>query len=413
MSAITREELLDWDQNDPLAVMRAQFRIPVNTIYLDGNSLGPLPQRTSERVTKVVEEEWGEDLIRSWNKHGWIELPLRCGEKIAELIGAAPGEVVVADSTSVNLFKLLAAALRLRPERKVILSDRGNFPTDLYVAQGLIELLDKGHELKLVEPEEVAEAIDESVALVMLTQTDYRTGRIHAMNDITAKAHTAGALMLWDLAHSAGAFPVDLRAANADFAVGCGYKYLNGGPGAPAFLFVAERLQDQVRPPLSGWMGHEAPFLFDRDYRPADGIARNLCGTPAILSMSALDAGLDVIRSAGMTEIRKKSLRMTSLFIDLVETRCANFGFQLFTPRNPEMRGSQVSFSHENGYPIMAALIERGVIGDFRAPDILRFGFTPLYLRYGDIWDAVETLHDIMASRSWDQPKYHKRLAVT
>ena len=413
MTNMTREDVLNWDGEDPLAALRSQFQLSGNIIYLDGNSLGPLPRRTSARITKVVEEEWGEDLIRSWNKHGWIDLPQRCGKKIAELIGAAPEEVVVADSTSVNLFKLLAAALRLRPERRVILSDKGNFPTDLYVAQGLIELLDKGHELKLVEPEEVADSIDESVALVMLTQTDYRSGRIHDMQDITAKAHAAGALMLWDLEHSAGAFPVDLREANADFAVGCGYKYLNGGPGAPAFLFVAERLQDQVRPPLSGWMGHEAPFLFDRDYRPAEGIARNLCGTPAILSMSALDAGLDVIRSAGMAEIRRKSVRMTDLFIHLMESRCADFGFELFSPRDPEERGSQVSFSHAHGYPIMAALIERGVIGDFRAPNILRFGFTPLYLRYSDVWDAVEILREIMTDRSWDQPKFHKRLAVT
>lgn len=413
MSAVTREDLLAWDENDPLAPMRAQFRIPANTIYLDGNSLGAMPRTTPERVSKAVEEEWGEDLIRSWNKHGWIELPQRCGAKIADLIGAAANEVVVADSTSVNLFKLLAAALRMRPERKVILSDKGNFPTDLYVAQGLIDLLDKGHELRLVEPEEVFETIDNSVALVMLTQTDYRSGRLHDMSQITAQAHAAGALMLWDLAHSAGAFPVDLRGANADFAVGCGYKYLNGGPGAPAFLFVAERLQDQVRPPLSGWMGHEAPFLFDREYRPADGISRNLCGTPAILSMTALDAGLDIMQKAGMTAIREKSVRMTELFIDLVETHCADCGFELYGPRDPEIRGSQVSFRHAHGYPIMAALIDRGVIGDFRAPDILRFGFTPLYLRYGDIWDAVQILRDIITDKSWDQPKFHKRQAVT
>lgn len=413
MSAVTREDLLAWDQSDPLAPMRAQFHIPADTIYLDGNSLGPMPRTTPGRVSKAVEEEWGEDLIRSWNKHGWIELPQRCGAKIADLVGAAANEVVVADSTSVNLFKLLASALRLRPERKVILSDKGNFPTDLYVAQGLIELLDKGHELRLVEPEEVLEAIDDSVAVAMITQTDYRSGRRHIMAEITAKAHAAGALMLWDLAHSAGAFPVDLRGADADFAVGCGYKYLNGGPGAPAFLFVAERLQDQVRPPLSGWMGHEAPFQFDRDYRPAQGISRNLCGTPAVLSMTALDAGLDIMKKAGMPAIREKSVRMTELFISLVETHCADVGFELFGPRDPEMRGSQVSFRHAQGYPIMAALIDRGVIGDFRAPDILRFGFTPLYLRYGDIWDAVEILRDIMTHKSWDHPKFHKRQAVT
>ncbi|TQV80743.1 kynureninase [Denitrobaculum tricleocarpae] len=413
MSVVTREDLLEWDRNDPLGPMRAQFRIPAGTIYLDGNSLGPMPRTTPERVAKAVEEEWGEDLIRSWNKHGWIELPQRCGAKIADLIGAAAHEVVVADSTSVNLFKLLAAALRLRPDRRVILSDTGNFPTDLYVAQGLIELLDKGHELRLVEPEKALEAIDDSVALVMLTQTDYRSGRRHNMAEITSKAHGVGALVLWDLAHSAGAFPVDLRGAKADFAVGCGYKYLNGGPGAPAFLFVAEQHQNQVRPPLSGWMGHEAPFQFDRDYRPAAGISRNLCGTPAILSMTALDAGLDILQKAGMTAIREKSVRMTELFIELMETHCADFGFELFSPRDPEIRGSQVSFRHQQGYPIMAALIEQDVIGDFRAPDILRFGFTPLYLRYGDIWDAVQILRDIMTEGSWDQPKFHKRQAVT
>lgn len=413
MNPVTREDLLEWDRSDPLGPMRAEFHIPEDTIYLDGNSLGPMPRKAPERVASAVEEEWGEDLIRSWNKHGWIELPQRCGAKIARLIGAAPHEVVVADSTSVNLFKLLAAALKLRPDRKVILSDRGNFPTDLYVAQGLIELLDKGHELRLAEPEEVLEAIDDSVALVMLTQTDYRSGRRHDMTEVTAKAHAAGALTLWDLAHSAGAFPVELSEAGADFAVGCGYKYLNGGPGAPAFLFVAERHQESVRPPLSGWMGHEAPFQFDLDYRPAEGVVRNLCGTPAILSMTALDTGLDVLQKAGMTAIREKSVRMTELFIGLMETHCADFGFELFGPRDPEMRGSQVSFRHESGYPIMAALIERNVIGDFRAPDILRFGFTPLYLRYGDIWDAVQILRDIMLDRSWDQPKFHKRQAVT
>lgn len=413
MNDVTRDDLLEWDESDPLGSFRSEFHIPRNSIYLDGNSLGALPRSSVKRVSRAVEEEWGEDLIKSWNKHGWIELPQRCGAKIAGLIGAKAQEVVVADSTSVNLFKLLASALRLRPGRKVILSDKGNFPTDLYVAQGLIDLLDQGHELRLVEPKEVSDAIDSSVALVMLTQTDYRTGRVHDMGKITEQAHAAGALMLWDLAHSAGAFPVDLRAAAADFAVGCGYKYLNGGPGAPAFLFVAERLQDQVRPPLSGWMGHEAPFQFDHDYRPAEGINRNLCGTPAILSMTALDAGLDIMQKAGMTAIREKSVRMTELFIKLMEARCADFGFELFSPRESEVRGSQVAFRHPQGYPIMAALIDRGVIGDFRAPDILRFGFAPLYLRYGDVWDAVEILRDIMSRRSWDQPQFHKRQAVT
>jgi kynureninase len=410
---ISRDDVLAWDLKDPLAGMRDRFALPENTIYLDGNSLGALPKATAQRVSRVVKQEWGEDLIRSWNKHDWMGLPQRCGAKIAGLIGAAAHEVVVADSTSINLFKLLAAALRLRPDRRVILSDTGNFPTDLYVAQGLIELLDKGHELRLVAPGEISEAISEDVAVVMLTQTDYRSGRIHNMAEITAGAHAAGALMLWDLAHSAGAFPVDLRGCGVDFAVGCGYKYLNGGPGAPAFLFVAEDLQKDVRPPLSGWMGHEAPFLFDPDYRPAEGIARNLCGTPAILSLSALDEGLDVMRDAGMAAIRHKSVQMTDLFIALVDQNCADFGFRLLSPRDPELRGSQIAFSHEQGYPIMAALIDRGVIGDFRAPDILRFGFAPLYLRFADVWDAVDILREIMTRKSWDQPQFHKRMAVT
>ncbi|MCP5366577.1 MAG: kynureninase [Hyphomicrobiales bacterium] len=410
---ITLDHCLALDADDPLAGFRDRFHLPDGVIYLDGNSLGPLPAAVRTRLERVVEAEWGRDLITSWNVHDWIGLPARVGDKIARLVGAAPGSVVCADSTSVNLFKALAAALDLRPDRRVILSDSGNFPTDLYVAQGLVRLLDRGHELRLVEPEGVADALTDDVAVLMLTQVDYRTGRLHHMADLTRRAHGAGAVTLWDLSHSAGALPVDLAGAGADLAVGCGYKYLNGGPGAPAFLYVAPRLQDAVRPPLSGWMGHEAPFAFDLDYRPAGGIGRNLCGTPPVLGMTALDAALDVILDADMAQIRAKSQALCALFIDLVEQECRGHGFTLASPADPDARGSQVSFRHAQGYPVMAALIASGVIGDFRAPDLVRFGFTPLYLTFSDVWDAVAVLRGIMETRAWDAPEYHRRAAVT
>jgi len=410
---LTRDDCALRDRADPLAGFRGRFMLPDGVIYLDGNSLGALPRVAAERLKAVIEQEWGRDLIRSWNVHGWIELPRRAGDKIARLVGAAPGEVLVADSTSVNLFKLLAAALRLRPGRTVIVSERDNFPTDLYIAQGLIDLLGSRHTLRLIDrPEDAIDAIDGDVAVVSLTHVNYRTGRIFAMKDITAAAHKAGALMLWDLCHSAGALPVALDACDVDLAVGCGYKYLNGGPGAPAFLYVAERLQNEIKPPLAGWMGHAAPFAFDVDYRPAPGIARNLCGTPVILSLAALDAGLDVLLDADMEAVRAKSLALGDLFLELVAQECGDHGFRVVSaPR--ALRGSQVALGHEHGYAIMQALIERGVIGDFRMPDILRFGLTPLYVRYVDIWDAVATLREVMASGVWDQAKYHKRAAVT
>jgi kynureninase len=411
MTEITRDDLAARDAADPLARFAERFELPEGIIYLDGNSLGALPKAAKERIAQVVDQEWGHDLIRSWNLHDWITLPSRAGDKIARLIGASAGEVVVADSTSVNLFKLLAAALKLRPGRPVIVSEPENFPTDLYVAQGLGDLVG-GVELRLADPDGLGDAIGDDVAVVMLTHVNYKTGRRHDMEAVTAMAHEAGALMLWDLAHSAGALPVDLNAANADLAVGCGYKYLNGGPGAPAFLFIAERLQSEIRPPLSGWMGHASPFDFDIDYRPAEGIARNLCGTPAILSMAGLDAALDLMLEADMGEIRAKSVALCDAFAALVEQECAGHGFELASPAAAE-RGSQISIRHENGYAIMQALIDRGVIGDFRAPDLMRFGFTPLYTRHVDVFDAVAVLKDIMESRTWDAPAFRARAAVT
>jgi len=410
---LSRDSLTKCDASDPLALVRGQFALPDGLIYLDGNSLGPLPKRATLRLQQVAETEWGERLIRSWNQSGWMDMPARIGDKIARLIGAASGEVIVADSTSINVFKTLSAALALRPDRRVILSTRDNFPTDLYMAQGLIRQLGGRHELKLVDGEDIAGHIDGDVALVTLTHVNYKTGRMYDMADITRNAHTHGALTMWDLAHSAGAVPTDVNGAQADFGVGCGYKYLNGGPGAPAFLFVAKRHQAQFEQPLSGWLGHAQPFAFDPYYAPAAGIGRYLCGTPPVLSMAALECGVDILLETDQAQLRDKSLALTDLFIDLVETRCAGFGLTLATPRDHALRGSQVSFHFEHGYAAMQALIARGVIGDFRAPDLMRFGLTPLYLRYTDVWDAVEHLREVLDNRLWDQPEWRIRQRVT
>jgi len=413
VSAPSRAECLARDARDPLAGVRRSFRLPEGVIYLDGNSLGALPEATPTRLAAVIEEEWGHDLIRSWNKHGWIELPRRIGDKIARLVGASPGEVVVADSTSVNLFKLLAAALALNPERRVILSERENFPTDLYMAEGLAGLLGQGHALKLAAANEIAGALDGETAVLMLTHVNYRSGAMHDMEALTAAAHRAGALALWDLSHTVGAVPVDLRAAGADFAVGCGYKYLNGGPGAPAFLFVAECHQEAFRQPLSGWLGHAEPFAFESGYRPAPGIGRYVAGTPAVLAMAALEAGVDLLLTVDPTALREKSLALTQSFIAAVEALAGGEGLTLVTPRDGARRGSQVSFRHAEAWPVMQALIARGVIGDFRAPDLLRFGFAPLYTRFVDAWDAAAALADILKTRAWDRPEFHRRALVT
>jgi len=410
----TRDTCFELDRTDPLKDRRAAFVLPADTIYLDGNSLGAMTHAVAAKVNTAMHDEWAQGLIRSWNDAGWITKATAVGDRIAPLIGADAGEVVVCDSTSVNVFKQLAAALRLRPGRKVILSEAGNFPTDLYMAQGLINHLDQGHVLRLVEPgENITDALDDDVAVVMLTHVDFKSGLVHDMDAVTAAAHEAGALMLWDLCHSAGALVVDLNAAGVDLAIGCTYKYLNGGPGAPAFLYVAKRLQDQVRQPLWGWMGHNAPFAFDIGFEPAGGIERNLSGSHGILGLSAVEAALDVWDGVDMADIRSKSIALSELFIELVESRCAGQGFELISPRDANTRGSQVSFVHDHGFEIMQALIGAGVIGDYREPGVLRFGFTPLYVRYVDVWDAVDALSTIMTDDIWREPKYAVRGKVT
>jgi kynureninase len=408
----TRADAEALDATDELAFLREEFALPQGVVYLDGNSLGALPRSAAARLREVVEREWGEGLIRSWNRHGWIDLPARVAAALAPLVGAAADEVAVADSTSVNLFKLLAGALRLRPGRTVVLSEEENFPTDLYVAQGLSALLEEVT-LRLVPRANLADALDESVAVLMLTHVDFRTGALHDMREWTRAAHGVGALALWDLAHSAGALPVELAGCEADLAVGCGYKYLNGGPGAPAFAFVARRHHEAFETPLTGWMGHAEPFAFDPRYRPAAGIARLLCGTPPILSLAALECGVETVSRAGVARLRRKSVALTDLFMRLVEQECAGFGLALASPREAERRGSQVALRHPGGYAIVQALIARGVIADFRTPDILRFGFAPAYLRFGDVWDAVAALRAVMERREWERAEHASRARVT
>ncbi len=417
----TRDEALALDAADPLAPLRDQFSIPEGLIYLDGNSLGVMPKATAARVQQVVTQEWGIGLIGSWNSAGWMELAPRIGDKIARLVGASAGECVAADSTSVNLFKVLAATLAIAradaPQRTRIVSERSNFPTDLYIAEALAA--ERGFELVLADsPEELPSLLDARCAVLMLTHVNYRTGRMHDMAALSRTAHQAGALALWDLAHSAGAVPVDLRGSGADFAIGCGYKYLNGGPGAPAFVWVAPRHAERFWQPLAGWMGHAAPFEFTPGYRPAPGIRRYLCGTPAVLSLAALECGVDTVLASeplgGLGALRRKSLALSRAFTALVEQRCVGFGLSLVSPREDALRGSQVCFAHAtHGYGMVQALIARGVVGDFRAPDILRFGFTPLYTRFVDIWDAALHLQQVLESGEWRETRFNQRAAVT
>ena len=407
---MTLEEALQLDASDPLAFARDRFCMPEGVAYLDGNSLGALPKATPTALANTAERQWGEDLIASWNTHAWIDWPTRIAAKLAPIVGATANELLIADSTSVCLFKLLAAAARARPGRRTILSQHANFPTDLYVAQGLADML--GLELKAVPAEQVLRSIDSDTAVVTLTHVDYRSAAIHDMRAIKEVAHAAGALTVWDLSHSAGAIVLDLDAGGCDLAVGCGYKYLNGGPGAPAFIYVAERLQDELTNPLQGWMGHAEPFAFVDEYRPAGHILKFLTGTPSILAMAALDAGISTFDGIAMADVQEKSRKLSTLFVDEVGARCGD-EVRLASPRDPAQRGSHVVFAHSEGYAVMQALIARGVIGDFRAPDLMRFGFTPLYTRYADVVGAAEILADILKSREWDQPRFKQRAKVT
>ena len=430
---ISAQDCTALDAQDPLAPLRGHFSLPQGVIYLDGNSLGVLPQAAAARVADVVTREWGTDLIQSWNTNRWFDLPQRLGNQLAPLIGAGKDEVVCTDSTSINLYKVLSAALNIAredsPARKRIVSERSNFPTDLYIAEGLCK--ERGLELVLVEPEDIPTALTGDVAVLMLTHVNYRTGAMHDMAAITAAAQAQGIVCVWDLAHSAGAVPVDLHGVGADFAVGCGYKYLNGGPGAPAFVWAHPRHADRFWQPLSGWWGHAAPFQFTPGYQPAPGIARYLCGTQPIISLSALQCGLDVFTAAealgGMAALRAKSLALTDLFIQLMEERCAGHGLGLATPRDHAQRGSQVCLTRDTGaYAIVQALIARNVVGDFRAgdppdqadgvvamPDILRFGFTPLYIGFEDVWNAVEQLRQVLVSGEWQEARFNQQHAVT
>ncbi|MCW3478414.1 kynureninase [Neisseriaceae bacterium JH1-16] len=414
----TLEECRQADTRDPLGPLKQRFSLPDGVIYLDGNSLGVLPNTARARSTEVIDQEWGVGLIRSWNTANWFELPSRLGNKLGQLLGAHEDEVVITDTTSLNLFKALAAALRIqqetRPQRRVIVSERDNFPTDLYMIQGMIDFLQQGYELRLIDDELPLEAaLDEDVAVLLLSHVNYRTGALYDMAAVTAQAHQYGVLTIWDLAHAAGAVPVDLNGADADFAVGCTYKYLNGGPGSPAFIWVSQRHQDRFWQPLSGWWGHQRPFDMATEYQPATGIRRFLCGTQPILSMSLVECGLDVALEADMDQLRAKSLALTDLFIALVEERCKGHPLTLVTPRDHQKRGSHVSFRHPEGFAVMQALIARGVIGDYREPEVLRFGITPLYLGYADVWNAVDILKDILDSRSWDKPEFKERTSVT
>jgi len=408
------EQIIALDKADPLAKKRLEFDLPANTIYLDGNSLGALPKSVKARVSEVVSQQWGNDLIKSWNSHSWIDLPIKVGEKIAPLIGAGQGQVICCDSISVNLFKLLCSALTLNSERSVVLSTKDNFPTDLYMVQGLSDLLGPDLcQLQMVAEQDILENLTESVAVLLLTQVNFRTGKLLDMAKLTQLAHDKGILVIWDLAHSAGALPVELDKCEADFAVGCGYKYLNGGPGSPAFLYVAKRHQTLARQPLSGWMGHAKPFAFDPLYAPATTINQFQCGTPSVISMSVLDAALDVWQNVSLLQVRKKSEALADVFLELIKMNTCLHNLVLCSPDVAKQRGSQLAFSHDDAFAICQALIEKGVIADFRAPNILRFGFTPLYTSFEDVWLAVATLADIVESEMYKKPRFNVALKVT
>jgi kynureninase len=410
---MTRQECAALDEGDGLAALRHRFVLPEGVIYLDGNSLGPMPRHVPARLRKAVEAEWAEGLIRSWNDAGWIEAPRRAGARIARLIGAGEDEVTVADSTSVNLFKLLVAAARLRPDRSVLLYASSDFPTDRYIAESTAGMLGLHAVCAGPDTDALIAALDDRVAVLALCHVDYRTGRLNAMPRVTAAAHAAGALAVWDLCHSAGVIDIGLEAAHVDFAIGCGYKYLNGGPGAPAFAYMARRHHAVVRQPLTGWLGHARPFAFADEFVAAPGIDRLQCGTPPMLSLLALESALEAFDGVDMAALRRKSQALGNLFIRLFDERLGPYGFVLASPRGGDVRGSQVSLTHPRGYAVIQALIARGIIGDFRAPDILRFGLAPLYVRFADVFDAVAAIDGIMASGEWNQPRFLSPKSVT
>jgi kynureninase len=412
-SATTRAACEAFDRADRIRAFRDRFRLPEGVIYLDGNSLGALPKATADRVKKVLDVEWGEHLVDGWLKDNWMGLSEVLGDKIAKLIGADAGEVIVVDTTSINVHKVIAAAMLMRPDRRTLLTDKGNFPTDVYMAQGLVEFLGRQHRIKMVEEDQVAESIDEDTAAVFCTQINYKTGRLHDMAKITKAAHAKGALAIWDLAHTAGCVPIELNKIEADFAVGCGYKYLNGGPGAPAFVFAPKRHHDKVRQPLTGWLGHANPFEFGLDYKPAQGIRQFRASSPPILGIVAMEAGIDDMIEFGIDNVRTKSLALTSLFMKLVEERLLKHGFTIATPKEAERRGSQVALHHKDGWPIMQALKARKVIGDFREPNIVRFGFAAPYVRFVDVWDAVDNLVQVMDKEEWKKPEFQNKKWVT
>ena len=415
MKTLKLEDLKNLDQQDPLSEYREAFNLPKNTIYFDGNSLGPVPKTTLNNLNNTINEEWGSDLINSWNKADWINLPQTLGNKIAPLLGAKAGEVIVVDSTSINLFKVLTSALRLNENRKKILSESTNFPSDLYILEGINRISNNQYECVLIEDDDndIEKYIDSSTAVVMLSHIDYKTGRISDMKKITDYAHNKGALVVWDLSHSVGVMPMDLHNIGVDFAVGCTYKHLNGGPGAPGFLYVRNDLIKKVTQPLSGWRGHSDPFAFDREYKPANNINKFICGTPSILAYKAVESGLNVFEGISMEQVREKSIQLSEVFIELINQECDEFEFKLFSPNDSNLRGSQISYMHENAYPIMQSLISRGVIGDYREPNILRFGISPLYMRYEDVWNAIMRLKKIMQSNEWDSSNFMVRNYVT
>jgi kynureninase len=415
---VSRAACEQWDLTDPLAGLRARFQIPDGTIYLDGNSLGALPASTPALLAGAISQEWGRDLIRSWNSADWARLPYAVGRQLAPLLGARPDEVIVTDSTSVNIFKLLCAILgqptiRDDPRRRYILSDSHNFPTDLYIAEGVVELFGGRYQLKLVDQAELFTALDSTVAAALITHVDYRTGAMHPMAEFNDRAAASGACILWDLSHSAGALELDLNAAGCDFAVGCGYKYLNGGPGAPAYLYVRQELQRSLANPISGWFGHAAPFAFTTAYQPAGDLSRFLSGTPSVLATIALAEGIRTFEGVAMADVRKKSLALSDLFWQLMSTMCGDMGFSCISPSSHQHRASHLSFAHEHAYEIMQAIISRGVIGDFRQPNLMRFGFTPLYTRFVDCWDAVATIRDVVEYETWRDARFQTRHLVT